>query len=129
VSLPARLLAGLLGLLLAAAAGWRQGVRHTLADWRTAELAAERAAAEIGRENQRLAARAATQYEAQRAAQERTHADTLTRLRRALSGPIQACPAVVLGDVLVPADAVAGLRDAGADQPAPGGPTAGGSGR
>jgi hypothetical protein len=39
VSLPARLLAGLLGLLLAVAAGWRQGVRHTLADWRAAELA------------------------------------------------------------------------------------------
>jgi hypothetical protein len=129
VSLPARLLAGLLGLLLAAAAGWRQGVRHTLADWRTTELAAERAAAEIGRENQRLAARAATQYEAQRAAQERTHADTLTRLRLALSGPVHACPAVVLGDVLVPAGAVAGLRDAGADQSAPGGATAGSPGR
>jgi hypothetical protein len=119
VSLPARLLAGLLALLLAAAAGWRQGVRSTLADWRAADLAAERAAADMRSEQQRKAATAAARYEAQRAAREQGHADTITRLRRALGGP-PARPAgasAPLAAVLVPADAVAGLRDAGADLP------------
>jgi hypothetical protein len=129
MSLAARVLAGLLALLLAAAAGWRQGVRATLADWRAADLAAERAGADLRGEQQRMAATAAARYEAQRATRERQHADTTARLRHALSGPIQACQAVVLGDVLVPADVVASLRDAGADPAGDPTPATGGAGR
>ncbi len=129
MSLPARVLAGLLALLLAAAAGWRQGVRATLADWRAADLTVERAGADMRNEQQRMAATAAARYEAQRAARERHHADTATSLRRALAAPIQCVSGGAAGDVLVPADAVGILRDAGADPAGDTAPATGGAGR
>lgn len=129
MSLAARVLAILLALLLAAAAGWRQGVRGTLADWRAADLATERAAADTRGEQQRLAATAAARYEAQRAAMERDHADTITRLRRELGEPIQCVEGGAARDVLVPAGAVGVLRDAGADPAGDTTPATGGAGR
>lgn len=123
---PVRLLAAvpLTGWLLLAAISWGvvgegrvSRLRAELAELHAAQVAAEREAADARSEQQRLAATAAARYEATRAARERDHADTITRLRRALADPVQCEAGGAAGGVLVPADAVAGLRDAGADRP------------
>lgn len=125
MSLPARLLAAvpLTGWLLLAAIVWGvvgegrvSRLRAEVAELHAAQAAAELAAADIRSEQQRQAATAAARYEAQRAAREQGHADTITRLRRALAAPIQCVAGGAAGDVLVPAVAVGILRDAGADR-------------
>lgn len=120
-----------------AAAGWGhwrvQGLRTEVAELQLAAAQVAQAAAQADRDaalqaegQGRQAAAAAAQYEAWKAAKERSHADTAAALRRALGAQIPACPERV-GDVLVPAAAVWVLRDAAGDAPGrpagdPGGP-------
>jgi hypothetical protein len=120
MSLTARLVLVVVVLGLAVAAGWRQGVRATLADWRAADL--ERAQSQAAAEDDaRQRARAAAwQYERER---DRIQTD-LTEVRRALSRslarPVAGCSAsapLALGDVVLPADVLDGVRSVGAGAP------------
>lgn len=83
-----------------------------------AELARQQAIADVRSEDQRLAARVRSQYTAQSREIEVRHAHASTRLRNALQRPISAAPGQPLADLLLPADVVDGLRNAGRD-PAP----------
>lgn len=117
MSLPAKLLALVLLLVLAAGTGWRYGIKSESNRRDAADLVRERAAAEIRAESQRMANRAATGFETQRRAIEVRHASVSTDLRTALRAPI-ACPAAAsapLADLRIPAAVVSGLRRAGAD--------------
>ena len=87
-------------------------------DAHQAELARQRAIVEARSEDQRLAARVRSQYAAQSREIEVRHAEASTRLRHALQRPISCSAGQPLADVLIPADALDGLRDAGRD-PAP----------
>jgi len=128
VSLPAQVLAGLLALLLAAAAGWRQGVL-------AGDAKIERARADAEAENARRAeamqevTRYANQYrarfEADRAAAVRSRDELQQRLAAAVAaaraasaagGPPAGDPIGVLADVLSRADERAGVLAAYADR-------------
>lgn len=129
MSLPAKLLALVLLLIVAGGAGWHYGIKAESNRRDAAQLVLDRAAADIRNESQRMANRAATGFEAQRRAIEVRHASVSTDIRTALRAPIP-CPAAAsapLADLLVPAAAVAGLRRAGADPTAdrPAAPIAG----
>jgi hypothetical protein len=104
------------------AAAWMHGCSAGRAgaerDAQQAELARQQAIAEVRSEEQRLVARVRAQYAAQRREIEVRHAEASARLRNALQRPISAAPGQPLADLLLPADVVDGLRDAGRD-PAP----------
>ena len=112
----------ILGPAALLAAAWMHGCSVGRAgaerDAQQAELARQQAIAEVRSEEQRLAARVRAQYAAQRREIEVRHAEASARLRNALQRPISAAPGQPLADLLLPADVVDGLRDAGRD-PAP----------
>lgn len=115
MSLPARLLLGLLLLGLAAAAGWRLGVKATRADWLAAEQARQAAEIEAANEDRRRAARAGERYEADRARLAAALESARHAVRSALDAPLQCPPHATLADLVVPASALAGLRAAAGD--------------
>ncbi|MBA3622926.1 MAG: hypothetical protein H0W48_00350 [Methylibium sp.] len=117
--IPAWAWAFLLSLALATAGGvgWRQGAARVQGQWDAAELERERAIADKLREDARISRAASAEFERQRADQQRKQARVANDLRQALQRPVS-CPAV-LADVVVPADVVRLLHDAGADQREP----------
>ena len=115
-----KLAAMAVALVLAAGAGWRQGVLHTRAAWQAADLARERVHQEALNEDRRRAGRAATDHETMRAAIAAALPEAQHEIRTSLE--IEACPehAEQLGAVVVPAAALAGLRHAAGDGDPPG---------
>lgn len=98
--------------------GYTKGAAHVMAEWNAEKLAAAQAAEAIGQKQRLQASKAASEYEAQRAALQAQATQARAALRNALQRPI--CPtgepnaALTLADVPVPADALRRLRDAGA---------------
>jgi Flp pilus assembly protein TadB len=96
---------------------WTHGARAERLEWVEAQAEVQaKADAELAAQRQETA-RVAAQYEAQRAAIQRRLTRAHTDLRNALQRPIS-CPAgdsQPVGDVVIPADALRVLRDAGAD--------------
>lgn len=84
-----------------------------------AELARQQAGAKDAHRRGEIALRGSQQFEADREAiQARLRAAT-GRLAAALAAPVPQCPALAVGDVVVPAAALDGLRHAaGSDGPA-----------
>ncbi|MBA3588218.1 hypothetical protein [Methylibium sp.] len=109
----------LLSIALATAGGigWRQGAARVQGQWDAAELKREQASADKLREDARISRAASAEFERQRADQQRKQARQANDLRQALQRPVS-CPAV-LADVVVPADVVRLLHDAGTDQREP----------
>jgi len=124
-----KLAAAAVALVVAAGAGWRQGVLHTRAAWQAADVAREHAQLEALGEDRRRAARASTTHEERRAAIAAALPEAQHDIRAALSAPLD-CKTDppgssrladrALGDVLVPAAALAGLRHAAGDDDPPG---------
>lgn len=120
MSLPARILAIALAVLVAFAAGWGVATRAAARDLLQSQLVAERGARVLAAQEVRRQNHVAAQYEAQ-AQRIRAQASTaLPEVRNALYAPICApvgasAPALVLADVPVPAAVLDGLRRAGAD--------------
>lgn len=109
--------AAAVALVLAAGAGWRQGVLHVRAQWQAADVARERAQQEALGEDRRRAALASTTHEQQRAAIAAALPEAQHEIRSSLE--IEACPDVQLGAVVVPAAVLAGLRHAAGDGDTP----------
>ena len=95
--------------------------------WRTdaAELARQQAEAREAFRRGEIATRAAQQLEVDRAAIHERLRAARADLAAALAAPVPQCPALAVGDVVVPAAALGGLRraagqaDAAAGQPRP----------
>ena len=121
-----------LGAVAVAAAACFGG-GYKVAVWRATAAELERVESE--REAARLrnakAAKAASKYEADREAIESRLRAAQARLSSALAVPVPQCPGVELGRIVVPAAALAGLRDAAgqldSDAPEPGPAVPGGA--
>lgn len=102
--------------VLAAAFGGGWTVRGWRAD--AAELARQQAEAKDAHRRAEIALRSAQQFEEVRDAIQRDLLASRARLAAALAAPVPQCPAVAVGDVVVPAAALAGVRVAAGEQPA-----------
>lgn len=114
MSLAARLVLGLVLLALAAAGGWRAGVKTTKADWLAADARREAAATEALNEDRRRAGRAATSYEITRAAAAAQQPEARRAIEKAMQAPAPCAPGPSgpMGGILLPAAVFDGLRRA-----------------
>jgi hypothetical protein len=110
-----RALLGLLltGALVAGSSWWSYRHGKEVATARAAaQRKADEDAAERQRETQRVVALAASaEYERRRRDRDARRPQTLATVEKSLGGPIS-CPPGQLGDLWIPGDALAGLRDA-----------------
>jgi hypothetical protein len=107
----------IVGIVLAAtfAGGLGVGIRWVKADWQAETLERERQQRNEERKQAERAAAAAAEFERLRRESEVRRAELSNQLRKALQRPIS-CPAgQTLGDLVVPADVIGGLRDAARD--------------
>lgn len=96
------------------------GREEVRAEWREADRLRLQAEASQRASDLDAAYSLAAEYEAQRHDLEIRHAETTATLKKSLQRPIS-CPAgQKLGDLLLPADVLDGLRAAGADRAAAG---------
>lgn len=107
-------IAAAVALGCAAWGGWQ------VRDWRADAEALERERSEAQEAHRRAenALRSAQQFEEVRDAIQRDLRASRARLAAALAAPVPQCPAVAVGDVVVPAAALAGVRVAAGEQPA-----------
>lgn len=117
ISLPYRWIAVGIALLALLAGAWWKGDQHGQATVQQAWDKEKVAADEQRREDAVMARKASAGYQTQLSQIQGRAAGLQKELRNALTQPITSCPATV-GDVVVPAAALDGLRAAGAD-PAP----------
>lgn len=123
MSLPYKLLAGLLLVLASLAFGWRQGSKSVQGEWDAAELQRERAVQVLGGQERRRQANEADKFEGERNRLRLQLQEARYGLQQDLATPV-ACSAsgsvLTFGAVPVPGAVLDRLRRAGADQPASG---------
>lgn len=115
-----RLLGFVVAVIVWFAPGIYIGYRWVHADW--AEETARQAEAERQRierirdemeASEHAAYEASQRYEAQKQQLEADHARAQAKLRKSLAAPLVCPPGATLGDLVIPAAALDGLRDAG----------------